>query len=97
MQIGSVARHLRPLVILTYAEICFRLSCTQISPDELKALATAFDDPDKVQGTGLRISEKKYFTILINKEKGEESVQLKKGVSPNSIPLSKNISIARLS
>ena len=85
IQAGAVARHLRPLVTPTYAELCFCLLCTQISSDELKALATAFDDPDKVQGSGLRISNQKYFTLLINRETGEESIQLKQGVSPNSI------------
>jgi len=85
---------MRLLVIPTYAEICLRLSCTQITPEELKILAIAFNEGQdaEVQAKGLVISGKKYFTILIDKD----SIQLKQKVSPGPISPPNSISIAAL-
>ena len=75
---------MRPLVTPTYAEICLRLSCTQLSTEEIESLATAFSKQDTVRESGLKISGQKYFTLRLDADVG--SIQLKKQVSPNSIP-----------
>jgi hypothetical protein len=63
-----------------------------LSPEELEAVATAFSDLAKVEAQGLRLEKEKFFTVKAT----ADEIQLKRRVSPNTIPPSRNISSADL-
>lgn len=72
---------LETISTLTYAEICFRLSCTQLSSDDVQQLATAFNNLDAVRASGLKVGGVKH--LCLNADSNSISLKsLKDPVSP---------------